>query len=171
MSTGTDSYQFCCGPDGGLARRRLLGHTGIAECGEIYVSTIGRWRLSAAAMSESDHPTISLAEATELAQAPEALRLHALTPPTLRHTMPAIATRDSIWLDEAISLTLREIRSEEQTVITELPAARPGSWDYDYEMDAIAWIKRAYLTLQSVLEERQTLETRQTMRDETGYDD
>lgn len=167
----SDTYEFCRAPNGALGRRRVLGPSRIAVCGELYVPSLSRWRLAAAVLSEADYSTISGQQATELVAGDEAMSAACPDPADLAPHGGRDSKERLDWLHEAIATTITAIRSEEQEVETELPWARPGTWDYDFEIDAIAWIKLAYQTLQSLFEEKQSLLARQGMRDRAEYGD
>jgi hypothetical protein len=157
-------YDFCCNSDGRLGRRRVLDETGIVLCGEVLASPLGRWRLADEVMATAEWPAITEDEALKLAGDGTAL----LAPfpdeaDSAQHGGRNHADRLD-WLDAAIVATLNAARSEEDRVANEMPWARPGSWDYDYEIDAISWIKLAYRTLQSLFEEKQDLLTREVTR-------
>jgi hypothetical protein len=149
----------------------VLGLPRIVVCGEVYAPSLLRWRLADTMMSEADCPTLSPGDALELAGHADVLKAACPDPADLAaHDGRAHHERLG-WLEAAIATTLKQVRAEEREVANELPWASPGTRDYDFEIDTIAWIKLAYATLQRLFEEKQNLLSRQAMRDQTNYDD
>jgi hypothetical protein len=74
------------------------------------------------------------------------------------------------WLNDAIATTLSGIKSRNSAWL-EVVMSSPGSWDYDRAIDSLAWMRRAYVTIEAMIQERDTIIRRQKMRAETDYED
>lgn len=75
------------------------------------------------------------------------------------------------WIEEALEETLSLVSRLSTNARGELAMSAPGTWDYDYATDTLAWVKRAEATVVALTAEHQCLTGRAARRRETPYVD
>lgn len=171
LGAPTSEFEFCIGPDGALGRRRMLPVSELPLSGEVYLPDLNRWRLAAAVTDTESWPTIDEDRAREEIDDPAALTGPCPDPADIApHGSSSLKDRLD-WLDAAIAATLGAVQIEQKDVGVELSFARPGTWDYDFEIDMIGWLKAAYITLEALIEEKLLIQRRSEMRAGTEYPD
>jgi hypothetical protein len=130
-----DSYEFCQAGNGQIGRRRLLGSTRIALCGEVYLPHLGRWRLRSELLSAVDFPTVDAEVVLALAPNRDVLALGCPAPADLAQHRSGVHLERLDWPDRAIEDTLRKVLAEESDVETELSFSRGDSSESDFEFD------------------------------------
>ena len=164
--------QFACDPDGATLYRidAPAVSTRPLYAERLEAGQEPRWVLDHAALElTSALRPVTWEEAERLAGSARLLDQpgEAASPSEGRH----IDDDDRVaWLSEAIEKTLAGIEAR-RSVYLEITMSRQGSWDYDYAIDSLGWMRLAFVTVEAMCREREMIVTRQSMRDSTEYQD